>query len=43
MLKYWIKIMNAPESNYIKIVYNQLKQDAVNNNTYNGKKLGFPD
>ena len=37
MIKYWIKLINTPTNSYTNIVYTQLRQDADNNITYNGK------
>ena len=37
MIKYWIKLINTPKNSYTNIVYTQLRQDADNNITYNGK------
>ena len=41
MIKYWLKIIKLDENSYIKNIYNNLKDDADNNITYNKENWAY--
>jgi hypothetical protein len=41
VLKYWVKILKLPNENLLKKVYQMLKRDTDNNNSYNGHNWAY--
>jgi hypothetical protein len=41
MFKYWIKLINLPDNSLVKSMYNIMKTDADNHNSYNNTNWAF--